>query len=104
MKKYYIGSGEFRWTLSAKNSNAAAVRFINLSLKPAFIQGQQNVLEYQMVDWLHARELITQLGERITVSEQGFSPREFDSFPTHVCLQKWQQQIQAMEQMIRQSK
>ena len=104
MKKYYVSSGKVRWTLTAKNSDAAAVRFINLSLKSAFIQGQQPVAKYQMVDWQQARELFAKLGKRITVSEQGFSPREFDSFPTNVCLQKWQQQIQAMEQMIRQSK
>ena len=104
MKKYYVGSGEFRWTLSAKNSDAAAFRFINLALKPAFIQGQQKVAQYQMVDWQRAQELIAQFGNRINVSEQGFSPREFDSFPTKPCLQKWQRQIQAMEQMIRQAK
>ena len=104
MKKYYVGSGKVRWTLTAKNSNAAAVRVINLTLAPAFIQGQQAVAQYQMVDWQRARELIAQFGKRITVSEQGFSPLEFDSFPTHTCLQKWQQQIQAMEQLIRKSK
>ena len=104
MKKFYVGSGKVRWTLTAKNSHSAAVRAINLALKPAFIQGQQAVAQYQMVDWQRARELFTQFGKRITVSEQGFSPCNFDSFPTHTCLQKWQQQIQAMEQLIRNSK
>ena len=104
MNKYYVGSGEVRWTLTAKNSDAAAIRFINLALKPAFIQGQQKVAEYEMVDWQRAQELIAQFDKRITVSEQGFTPREFDSFPTHACLKKWQQQIKAMEQLIRQSK
>ena len=104
MKKYYVGSGEFRWTLSAKNSDAAAIRFINLALKPAFIQGQQKVSQYQMVNWEKARELIALFGSRINVSEQGFSPREFDSYPAKPCLRKWQRQIEAMEEMIRQSK
>ena len=104
MKKYYVGSGEFRWTLSAKNSDAAVVRFINLALKPAFIKGQQNVAQYRMVDWQRARELTSQFGSRINVSEQGFAPREFDSFPAKPCLQKWQRQIRAVEQLIRHTK
>ena len=104
MKKYYVKSGDICWTLSAKNSDAAAFRFINLALKAAFIQGQQKVAQYQMVNWQQARKLIVQLGSRINVSEQGFSPREFDSFPTKPCVSQWKQQIQAMEQMIRESK
>ena len=104
MKKYYVGSGKYRWTLSAKNTDAAVVRFVNLALKPAFVQGQQKVKQYQVIDWQIARELIAQFGTRINVSEQGFSPREFDSFPTKPCLLKWQRQIQALEQLIRQSK
>ena len=104
MKKYYVSSGAVRWTLSSKNPDTAATRFINLALQSSFIQGRQEVSKYRMVDWNQAQKLITQFGNRITVSEQGFSPKEFNSYPTQHCLGKWQQQIKAMEQMIRQSK
>ena len=104
MKKYYVGSGAVQWTLSSKNPDAAAIRFINLALQSSFIQGRQEVSKYQMVDWKKAKKLIARFGNRITVSEQGFSPKEFNSYPTKNCLGKWQQQIKAMEQMIRQSK
>ena len=104
MKKYYVGSGAVQWTLSSKNPDTAAIRFINLALQSSFIQGRQDVANYQMVDWNQAQKLIAKFGNRITVSEQGFSPKEFNSYPTKNCLGKWQQQIKAMEQMIRQSK
>ena len=104
MKKYYVSSGAARWTLSAKNADAAAIRFINLALQTSFTQGRQDVSNYQMVNWKRAQQLATQFDKRITVSEQGFSPREFNSYPTQICLEKWQQQIQAIEQIIRQSK
>ena len=104
MKKYYVGSGDVQWTLTSKNPDAATIRFINLALQPSFIQGRQDVANYQMVDWKKAQQLILMFGNRITVSEQGFSPKEFNSYPTKNCLGKWQQQIKAMEQMIRQSK
>ena len=104
MKKYYVGSGAVRWTLSAKNPDTAAIRFINLALQSSFIQGRQEVAKYQMVDWKQAQKLVSQFDNRITVSEQGFSPKEFNSYPTKICLGKWQQQIKVMEQLIRQSK
>lgn len=104
MKKYYVSSGDVRWTLLAKGPNAAANRFINLALKPAFTQGKQDVADYQMVDWKQAQKLIALFDKRITVSEQGFFPKEFNSYPTNNCLEKWQQQIQAIEKMIRKSK
>ena len=104
MKKYYVGSGDIQWTLSSKNPDTAAIRFINLALQSSFIQGRQDVANYQMIDWEKAQKLIAMFGNRITVSEQGFSPKAFNSYPTKNCLGKWQQQIKAMEQMIRQSK
>ena len=104
MKKYYVGSGSVRWTLSSQNPDTAAIRFINLALQPSFIQGRQDVAEYQMVDWKQAQQLTAKFDKRITVIEQGFSPKEFNSYPTKICLEKWQQQIKAMEQLIRQSK
>ncbi len=104
MKKYYVSSGTARWTLSAKSPDAATIRFINLALQSAFTQGRQDVAEYQMVDWQQAQQLIAQFEKRITVSEQGFTPKEFKSYPTKACLKTWQQQIQSMEEMIRRSK
>lgn len=104
VKKYYVGSGSVCWVLLAKNPDGAAIRFINLALQAAFNQGTQEVSEYQMVDWQQANDLSSRFGKRITVSEQGFSPREFNSYPTNGYLRKWKQQIQAVEQLIRQSR
>ena len=104
MKKYYVSSGPVAWTLLAKNPDAAALRFLYLTLQPAFTQGWQDVSEYQMVDWQRAKELASRFANRITVGEQGFSPRACSSLPTTRCIQKWKQQIRAVEQLIRQSK
>ena len=87
----------------AKDVDAAVMRFTQNALKSALISGRKPVNKKLRLLDVEAMKILAavKLDSRIFVSEAGFSGSEAGSYATAVVIKRWQDQIAALEKMIR---
>jgi len=105
-RKFYVRSKKVKWVGSAKDADTAALRFVQNALKGSMISGRKPVNKKLRLLDVEAMKLLAavKLDSRIFVSEAGFSRSEAGSYATAVVIKRWQDQIAALEKMIRPKK
>jgi len=93
MPKFYVQSGNLQLVLQAKDSRSAAIWAAHRTLSQAL-----PFLCEDSEDYLQLADL-TQLGDTILVSQQGFSGRDRLEYPTLDIVEEWNRLLVALDRL-----
>lgn len=99
--KFYVQSGEVRWTLLATSPGVAALQLVQKTLGTAVISHQKITGHLKIVDRLEVERLAGQLGTKIHVWEAGFGTSEAGLFDTDEIINCWLKQMSSIENLLR---
>jgi len=98
MQKYYVQSDQSRWVLLAPDLDGAAIRFAHCVLRDCV---KNPTSTSQIVDREIYQSLLGRFGDTVVVSESGFEGDHIGIFATSEVLDRWNQQIEALETKMR---
>ena len=101
LSKYYVESNEVRWVFLAKSPWIAALRAVQNSMQDSLKQNQKITTSMELLDKKRLQHLLKDLGDTITVSQIGFGRNDCGLFDTPIVVDKWREQISALESLIR---
>ena len=101
VSKFYAQSGQFSWVLSAVDIEGAALRFAQLAFQESLIGQQAISAKISMVNEETFQRQLQLLGDKVLVSQQGFTGPQIGIFDTTAVAQRWRLQIQALEKLLR---
>ena len=103
IRKFYVRSGKVSWLVVATDCDIAVLRFIQKALQGSLIHGRKPINKKLRLLDQGAMKLLAKarLDSRILVSEAGFSRSEAGTYATAVVINRWRNQIAALEKLIR---
>jgi len=101
MQKYYVHSDQSRWVLLAPDLDGAAIRFAHCVLRDCVKNHQRPTSSSRMIDEEIYHSLLGRFGSTVIVSESGFEGEQIGIFATPEVLDRWNKQIRALENKMR---
>ena len=101
MQKYYVQSDKSRWVLLAPDLDGAAIRFAHCVLRDCVKNHQRPTSSSRMIDQEIYQSLLERFGSTVIVSESGFEGDQIGIFATPEVLERWDEQMQAIETKMR---
>lgn len=87
--------------LAAPDLDAAALRFTHCVLRDCIHDQNQPIPESGIVDDEKCQQLSAKLGDVVSVSESGFEGEKIGVFATEEVMERWNDQMSAIEMMMR---
>lgn len=101
VSKFYTQSGQLSWVLTAVDVEVAALRFSQLAFQESLLGQQAISAKISMIDENIFQQQLQLLGDKILISQQGFSGPQIGVFDTTAVVQRWRLQIQSLEKLLR---